>query len=128
MEEILVAVVQFAFELIINIIGYFPFDWRSKHRSSMEPASLAGRCLLWAMLGGAIGGLSLLLFQHSLIHLAWLRMLNLVASPLVSAYLSQAIAVARKKNNAHIHPRNHYWYAFWFSLAVATVRFVYAHP
>ncbi|MBI3775579.1 MAG: hypothetical protein HY273_08500 [Gammaproteobacteria bacterium] len=126
MEEILVALLQFAFELVLNVLSYFPFDWPSKHRSSIEPESVAGWCVLWASLGAAMGGLSLLLFEHSLIHASWLRMLTLVSSPLLSAYLSQGIAVARVRNNSNIIPRNHFWYAFWFSLGVAVVRFIYA--
>jgi hypothetical protein len=125
MEEILVALLQFILELALNVFSYFPFDWPSKRRGSIEPESVAGWCVLWVLLGGTIGGLSLLVFEHSLIHSPWLRLVSLGASPLISAYLSQAIAAARKKGNFNINPRNHFWYAFWFSLSVAVVRFIY---
>lgn len=126
MEELLVVVLQFLFELILNVLGHVPLDWPSKKRKTPEAESIAFFCFLWLAGGCAVGGLSLLAFDYALLQPAWLRIANLALSPIASGLLARAIAEHRHRSNPMLVPRNHFWYGFWFSLGVALVRFIYA--
>jgi hypothetical protein len=126
MEEIIVIVLQFLFELLLDVGTFFPFDLPSKNRRTPEPSLLALGCCFWFAGGCACGWLATFVFKNTLIASGALRMVNLVVAPLVSAALSQAIAKRRARDNHHIRPRNHYWRAFWFTTGLVAVRFVYA--
>ena len=126
MEEFLVIVLQFLFELVLNIFANVPFDWPSKKRRTPEPETITLRCFLWSIGGCLLGWVSVLLFKHTLISIGALRILNVVLAPLASAQLSQAIARRRSQFNSNIFARNHYWQSFWFTLALVLVRFTYA--
>ena len=126
MEELLVIIIQFLFELILNVLINIPFDWPSRNRSTPEPDGIVGVCMLWFGGGCLLGGISILVFKHTLIALAALRILNVVAAPVGSAYLSKRIAIGRSRENPNIHPRNHFWQAFWFTLGLVLIRFAYA--
>jgi len=77
------------------------------------------------VIGCVLGGVSVFVVQHSLLSLPALRVINLLAAPLFSAFLSKAIATRRSETNANIIPRNHFWQAFWFTLGLVMVRFAY---
>jgi hypothetical protein len=125
-EELLVILLQFLFELVINVLGHLPFDWPSRKRRTPEREQLAGLCLLWLIGGGLLGFVSLLVFDYTLLRLPALRFANLLVSPLLSGFLAQSIAARRAKRNPLLIPGNHFWYGFWFSLGIALVRFMFA--
>lgn len=126
MEELIAVAFQFVIELTINAGSHLPVDWPSKRRKTPEAANVWALCFLWLVAGGVVGGLSLLIFSYALLQPGWLRIANLLVSPVVSAYLAQFIARRRARSNPCLVPRNHFWYGFWFSLGVAFVRFAYA--
>lgn len=126
MEELLIVVIQFLFEFVLNVLGNLPFDLPSKNRTTPEPESIALPCFLWFCGGCALAGISLLVFKHTFITVAPLRLVNLALAPLVSAYISQAIAARRATANPFIIPRNHFWQALWFTLGLVLIRFAYA--
>jgi hypothetical protein len=107
MEELLVVILQFLFELALNIFANVPFDWPSKKRRTPEPETVALRCFLWSIGGCLLGWVSVVLFKHTLISVGALRMINVVVAPLASAQLSQAIARRRSQSNSNIVSRNH---------------------
>lgn len=125
MEEVLVLILQFLFELVLNVFTFSSFDFPSQRRRLPEPEVIWGWGLVWFLVGACVGAVSLLVFNHAIINWSVLRIVNLVVSPVVSAYLSQVVAVRRAQSNPNINPRNHFWYAFWFTLGVAIVRFAY---
>lgn len=126
MEELIVVIFQFVIEFTLNALGYLPADWPSKRRKTPESENLRPLCFLWLVAGGVVGGLSLLIFDYALLQPTWLRLANLLVSPLASAYLAQFVARRRAHTNPFIVPRNHFWYGFWFSLGLAFIRFAYA--
>lgn len=126
MEEILVAVLQFLFELFINIFSNVSFDSTFSNQSKSEPASSWDSYFWWFIGACCLGWLSLLVFKYTLIHSFSLRCTNIIFAPLISAQLSQALAVQRAKSDPLIVPQQHYWRAFWFALGFALVRFAYA--
>ncbi len=128
MEDILVLILQGIFEFIVEVFSYAPFDfdWPWSDKSRQEPESIIGRCVFWFVAGCLLAGVSLLVFRHTLIALPALRVTNLVAAPLASAYLSQFLASRRARDNRSIIPRHRFWQAFWFTLGLVLIRFVYA--
>lgn len=126
MEELLIIVLQFLFELALNVLANIPFDWPSRNRRRPEPERIGWWCVFWFIGGCVIGYISLFFLRQTLISVGALRMLNLLIAPLASASLSQAIARRRAQTNYNIVPRNHFWQAFWFTLGLVLVRFAYA--
>lgn len=126
MEEVLIVVLQFLFEFLLEVLGNIPFDWPSRNRSTPEPEGIVLRCLLWFCGGCLLAGLSLLVVRQTMIGVDLLRIANLVLAPVSSAFVSQAIARRRARSNPFIVPRNHFWQAFWFTLGMVLIRFAYA--
>ena len=130
MEEFLVVLFQFFFELTINGFSFLPFDLPSKKRTTPEGDSVwefvLPLCLVWSFVGTVVGGLSLIVFTHTFLQNSGLRIANLIVSPLLSGILAQILARHRAKLNPFLIPRNHFWYGFSFSLGITSVRFVYA--
>lgn len=126
MEELLIAILQFLFEFILNILSNTTLDWPLKHRTTQEPEKIAGRCFLWLFGGFLFAFISLLVVPYTVISLPALRIANLVLAPICSAYLSKAIATYRAEKNSFIVPRNHFWQAFWFTVGLVIIRFMYA--
>jgi hypothetical protein len=126
MEDLLIAILQGIFEFFIEIFGYSgysPIDWLFPHE---RPKSLIGKCITWFIVGCGLAGISMLFLKRTWISYPALRTLNLMAAPIASAFISQAIARHRNRNNPDIIPRNHFWQAFWFTLGIVTVRFAFA--
>ncbi len=126
MEELLVVILQFLFEFLVDVFANIPFDWPSRNRRTPEPESIGWWCFLWFIGGCVLGAMSLLVLGYTLIHIGALRIVNLAIAPLAAASLSQAIAIRRAKTNSNLRPRNHFWKAFWFTLGLVLVRFAYA--
>ena len=122
MEELLVLLVQFFFEMLLNVLANLPFDALFRHPKTPDAQHAALKSIAWILLGALLGWLSTWIFPHTLISLPALRLLNVVISPVVAALLSQAVAARRSRANPNISPRHHFWYAFWFTLALVLVR------
>ena len=126
MEELLIVIIQFLCEFILNVFCNIPFDWPSRNRTSPEPEGIYLVCFLWFCGGCLLAGISLIFVKNTIISVSVLRIANLALAPFASAFLSQAIAQHRAKNNLFITPRNHFWQAFWFTLGLTLIRFAYA--
>ena len=126
MEEILIAIAQFLFEFLFDVLLNIPFDWPSRNRKSPEPESIILICFLWFIGSIGLGFISILIFKNTLITHPSLRIANLFMAPITSAYISKSIAARRAKRNPYLVPRNHYWQAFWFTLGYTLYRFAYA--
>jgi hypothetical protein len=120
MEDFLIAILQAILECLCDAFSYGPFDWPAEKSSG----TLFGKCLTLFMVGCGLALISILILKYTWIHFSALRIANLFFAPLMSAFISQAIARHRSKRNPSVIPRNHFWQAFWFTLGVATVRFV----
>lgn len=127
MEELLVVIVQFLIELLGNVLTSGLLDWPARQRHTPDPQAIWPVAQLYLLGGLALGWLlTHLWWPHTFIHWPSLRMLNLVAAPVASAYLAQALAQRRVLTRPHICPRNHFWYAFWMALGFALSRLAFA--
>jgi hypothetical protein len=122
MEDFIIALLQGILEMLADALSYGPFDWPIERSSR----TLTGKCITLFIVGCGLAWISILILKYTWIHFSALRIANLAFAPLMSAFISQAIARRRSKRNPSIIPRNHFWQAFWFTLGVVTVRFAYA--
>jgi hypothetical protein len=124
MEDLLVALLQFLLEFLIEIISWCPFDWPAQ--SALQAESLTAKCFWWLVGGSALAAVSLYFLKNTWISFSALRIANLVLAPITAAFFSQAVARRRSGHNPSIVPRNHFWQSFWFTTGLVVVRFVYA--
>ena len=130
-EELLIVLLQFVFELLFHLIGWLPWDillsWRElkvgpgKHPSDYWLIPLCG-----FLLGGVLGGMSLIFLKTTILQYAWMRMANLLVAPLICGGLATALARWRIRRGESSNARLHFWFAFAFSVGLLIVRFTWA--
>ncbi len=126
MEDLILVILQFLFEFLLEIFSNLPFDWPLSRKDGWEAANLTGKCLTFFLLGCGLAIISMLVFKRTWISHPALQILNLVLAPIISAFISQAIARRRSRRHPDVIPRDHFWQAFWFTLGLVFVRFAYA--
>ena len=126
MEDLLIAILQGIFEFLIEIFSYTPLDLPFSWTDNWRPESLWQKCIAWFIVGCGLACITFLFIHRTWISHPIFRILNLITAPIISAFISEAIARRRSRRNPDIVPRNHFWQAFWFTLGIVTVRFAYA--
>lgn len=81
----------------------------------------------YAALGAIVGGVSLLVHHDSLIHVDWLRKVNLVLGPVVGGLGMAWIGALRRKRGQTTIQLDRFTYGFVFSFAMTAVRYVGAN-
>jgi hypothetical protein len=126
MEELIALILQFVIEVLFESFTYLPFEWATTRGERPLRDAITGPCVGWLVGGACLGGLSLLIVPHTVLHQPWMRIANLIAAPLVSATVAKWLAQYRQQSNPSVVPQHQFWYAFWFSLGTTAIRFVYA--
>jgi hypothetical protein len=126
MEDLLIALLQFLAEFLLEILSWIPFDWPLGSHGVTEPDSITEKCICWFIIGCGLAVISFLFLRHTWISHPALRITNLFLAPISAAYLSEAFAWRRSRRNSNIIPRHHFWTTFWFTLGLVAVRFAYA--
>lgn len=132
MEELLIALVQMAVEIIAEAI--FSLPWNLAVSSSERRASDQGRALrsrtwyVFSLIAGAVaGGISLLAMPRAFSGGSALRLAGLVAAPFFSAglafWIAKAASAGRRPWN---DPNRHAICVFLFTAAVSAIRFGWA--
>lgn len=75
--------------------------------------------------GAMAGGLSLWLFPDNFIKVEWLRVSNLLLTPLAAGLLMAWIGSWRSKHERDVIRLETFFYGFFFALSLAIVRFVW---
>ena len=132
MDEVVALLIQLVLEVGLQIFGSLGFDFATESRRTkgkhgeVADDDGCGWLFAFAVFGGICGGLSLIFAPKLILATLGLRLLNLVAAPLVAGGLSYLVAAyvwsARGQS-----PRHHFWRGFCFALAFGLVRFAYAH-
>ncbi len=130
-EELLALLLQIFLEIGLQLFGGLGFDVatettrgkRGKHGETVDDDG-CGWLLLFAVLGGACGGLSLIFAPNLLLPNFGLRAANLVLAPLVAGGVSYAFAtfVYAPKGQSASH---HFWRGLCFALLFGIVRFAF---
>ena len=83
MEELLIVVFQFLFEILIQVLIELPWDQflRSRPSPSHSKTSPGLWIILSLAIGASIGGVSLLIFPTTLLHWSSARNAYLIAAP-----------------------------------------------
>jgi hypothetical protein len=129
-EIIVEVILQFIFEILLQLLaevfcelGLRPVTEMFKGRRVQNPwlASVG-----YLLVGAAVGGLSLLLFKSSMIHNSFLRIVNLVVTPILAGLVMVAIGHLREKRGQQLVRLDRFGYGFIFAFGMALVRFLYA--
>jgi hypothetical protein len=130
MEFFIEVVLQFLFEFLIQIIGEVASEFGSQSLKEVFRKRPIQNPLLAAMgyfcLGALIGGISLLVVNHALIHHPTLRIVNLFLSPLLAGLVMMAIGSRRQKKGQAVVRLDRFGYAFIFAFGMALIRFLFA--
>jgi hypothetical protein len=125
-EEVLILLVQFVAEVLIELLIYLPFDLPLSRDAKTGERQGCGWLVLYLMLGGMVGGLSLLIAPRLLLHSPPLRVANLIVAPVATGGLSWSLATWRRSRGvAAACPTTHLWTGFLFVLAFGGVRLAY---
>ncbi|MFH2045038.1 MAG: hypothetical protein ABIK92_07815 [Pseudomonadota bacterium] len=118
-------------EVLLQILGegLFEFGFRGlvesfNRNKQRNPFLAAIGYLLW---GAIIGGLSLFLFRHSLIHQKSFRIMSLVFTPILAGISMSVIGALRKKRGQDLIRIDSFFYGYLFALGMAIVRYYYAN-
>jgi hypothetical protein len=82
-------------------------------------------CLGYLVFGGAVGGLSLLLFPHPLVHRSRIHGLSLIASPVLAGLGMSFVGSSRRRRNKKVIQIESFGYGFAFAFGMAVVRFFF---
>ena len=120
---------EFLFELLGEILLQILFEagaelglhalgdtFRRRHNPILSTLGF----LLW---GALAGGISLLVFPHSMIHQPWIRLFNLFITPLAAGSAMMLLARLRTRRGQMLVGLDRFGYAFSFALAMALVRY-----
>ena len=129
--ELLFALLQFIAELALQLLfevlaelGLHSIRAAVRPSGSSHPLLAA---LGYAILGAIVGGISLLVFPSNFISVAWLRVVNLVAAPLVAGAAMAGLGAWRKRRAQEPVLLDRFAYGFLFAVSMALVRFMWAH-
>jgi len=122
-EEILVAILQFLFEVVLQSLVSLPFDFCP--RRDYPESDRTSLTILVLIVGVACGIVSVAVFPYSHLHHSWQRIAGLVASPLLAGAIAYCVAELRMAFNPFLVSRHHFWYAFTFTLGLSAYRFAF---
>lgn len=127
MEEILIVVITFLGQLLLESLLYFPWDmfviFHEKYRGGKY--NKFGWALISLLVGMTVGIISVGIFSDAVLPFSWLRVLNLIVAPFLAGAL--ALRMSRRRNQKELTSDNklHYLVAFLFTLGLLGVRFVF---
>jgi hypothetical protein len=130
MEEFLIAIFQFLFEVVLQSLFELPWDWFVGSRElRLDQSSKNYHWVVGSLLmGGAVGVISLFVRPNTTIQSSSFRVLYLVFAPVFSAMISLLIArFFSSRGRPWIQPRLHTICTFCFTVVVTVLRFTYAH-
>lgn len=125
MEEFLVLLVQFVVEVLLDVLIWLPFEWPLNRNARTGGREGCGWLGLYLILGGAAGGVSLLIRPMLVLPSAPLRIANLLVSPVAAGAVSWTLARWRRSRGAAVDPNTHLGTAIVFVLAFGGVRLAY---
>jgi hypothetical protein len=129
--EILFAVLEVVGELLLQVFAeaLFEFGLQCLGEVFRRPKTLhpVPAAIGYAMLGATAGAISLTVLPHRLIGTAWLRIVNLVVTPLIAGAVMAAIGAWRRKRDQELIRLDRFAYGYVFALAMAVVRIVWGH-
>jgi hypothetical protein len=119
MELIFEFIAQLVFELIAELLTDRTFRHSAAGRSW-------GRFLLYFVIGGVLGGLSLLILPQHLIAQPGLRVLALISHPILLGGIMAYLGKRRARRADDAYGLEAFWPAWGFAFCFGLVRMVFA--
>jgi hypothetical protein len=127
--EILFAVLEVVAELLLQIFAeaLFEFGLQCLGEAFRRPKPLhPGMAAVgYAMLGAVAGAISLTVFPHRFIATPWLRVVNLIITPVAAGAVMATIGAWRRKREKELIRLDRFSYGYLFALAMAVVRIIW---
>jgi hypothetical protein len=117
------AVLQILFELLAEL-GLHGVRESFRRPQPVDPVLAA---IGYAALGAVAGAISLWLVPELLIKSQWLRIANLIITPLAAGAAMGALGAWRRRRHEELIRLDRFAYGFLFALAMALVRFIWGN-
>jgi hypothetical protein len=126
-EAVIEIILQLSGELLIQIFGelFIELGWRSVGESFKRQPNPVLATIGHLILGAIAGGISLLIFPKSFVA-ADLKLLNLIATPLLAGVCMAIIGALLKRRGRTTLRIESFGYGFAFAFALNLVRFFFA--
>ena len=82
-------------------------------------------CVGYVLLGGATGGVSLLLYPHPLFHPSRVHGISLLVSPILTGLAMWQVGSLLRTKNKKVIRIESFWYGFTFAAGMALARFCF---
>jgi hypothetical protein len=125
LEMLLEIFFEAAFEFAAEFIGAFVLRGLAEVFDTSEFKNPWLACVGYLCLGGAAGGLSLLLFPHRLVHPSRIPGLSVVISPVLAGLGMSMVGSTQRKRNKKAMQIESFGYGFAFAFGMALVRFFF---
>ena len=124
MEEIIIITLYFLGEVILNALIYLPGDiFLSIHELNKDDKlNILPWAILSLFLGIITGFISIALLSSAILPFSWLRVINLIASPLLSGTIALQMSKLRNNKNKQSNNKLHYLVGFLFTFGFVCVR------
>jgi hypothetical protein len=119
-EEILFFLLQILIEIVIEGIAYC-LTSKSIARPHGQNRSGVGGTVIYAIIGGLLGGVSALVYSHVLLPQMWMRIANLVVTPILFGVLAMALP-----GFSGASASRQFWNAYFLALFFAAARLLFA--
>jgi hypothetical protein len=129
--ELLFLLFQFVGEIVLQIIleALFELGLHIVREPFRRPKPLHPTlaAIGYTILGAVAGAISLWVFPKLFIATAWLRVVNLIVTPVAAGTVMTAIGHWRSTRDKELIRLDRFAYGFLFALGMAVVRFVWGH-
>ena len=129
--QVLLWIVQFVGELLLQAFGELIAELIG--RSVKEPFRRPKPIHPWlaaigySIFGAIAGAISLWVLPSVFISALWLRIVNLIATPIVAGLMMERLGTWREKKDQKTIRLDTFAYGFIFALSMALVRFTWGH-
>ena len=133
LAEILIQLLWGAVEILGELLLQVVFEWLGEavaHRfkkagGDRKPVSPWLAAIGYACAGAAAGAVSLLIFPHLMMGAEWMRVLNLIMTPIAAGAIMAAMGAWRRRHEKEVVRLDSFAYGYLFALAMAIVRFTW---
>ena len=130
LAEILLWIGQLVLEVLLQLVFEILAElglWAAKKTIwSTGPVRPVLGLVGYILLGGALGGVSLVFFPHKFAVPVWLKIANIVVSPIVVGFAMVGIGRWRAQRGQQAILLHRFWFGFVFALVFGLVRFGFA--